>query len=105
MKLLALATLLCALVPLISPHCYGKPETSGTHCQDYADKTWHAVGSSWRNSNCMDCTCSSCCSAYSIPTKFPPNCESVFDSEACEYIVRKKNDPSVRCPIYGAVGK
>lgn len=104
------------------------------HCKDDTDETWHAVGSSWRNSACMDCTCSGCCSAYvwqlvavfewenhcalmwplspvscncsySIPRSFPSDCEKVFDQNACEYRVLKKNDPSVECPIYESVGK
>uniref|UniRef100_A0A3P8WCU8 Beta-microseminoprotein-like n=1 Tax=Cynoglossus semilaevis TaxID=244447 RepID=A0A3P8WCU8_CYNSE len=84
------------------PHlvCWLKP-----HCKDDTDETWHAVGSSWRNSACMDCTCSGCCSnhcalIYSIPRSFPSDCEKVFDQNACEYRVLKKNDPSVECPIY-----
>uniref|UniRef100_A0A3Q3J881 Beta-microseminoprotein n=1 Tax=Monopterus albus TaxID=43700 RepID=A0A3Q3J881_MONAL len=69
-----------------------------THCQDYYDKNWHAVGSTWRNSACMDCTCSGCCESYSTPVEFPPDCIKVFDSDACEYIVHKKDDPTVKCP-------
>ncbi|KAM9360639.1 uncharacterized protein ABDE67_001250 [Symphorus nematophorus] len=42
---------------------------------------------------------------YSTPRQFPDDCVSVFDPEACEYIVHKRDDPTVRCPIYGAVGK
>lgn len=34
-----------------------------THCKDDKDNTWHAVGSSWRNSQCMDCDCGGCCTA------------------------------------------
>uniref|UniRef100_A0A674PFV8 Uncharacterized protein n=1 Tax=Takifugu rubripes TaxID=31033 RepID=A0A674PFV8_TAKRU len=67
--------------------------------------TWHAIGSSWRNSECMDCTCAGCCSAFSIPSSFDDDCISVFDKVACEYKVYKKDNPSISCPIYGAVGK
>lgn len=35
-----------------------------THCQDDVDKTWHTIGSTWRNSACMDCSCGSCCDAW-----------------------------------------
>ncbi|XP_039660187.1 beta-microseminoprotein-like isoform X1 [Perca fluviatilis] len=105
-KYLALAVLLCALVSLSNAYCFPKAMKPGmTHCQDDVDQTWHAVGSRWRNSRCMDCSCSGCCSAYSTPTNFPDDCVSVFDSHACEYIVHKKDDPSVLCPIYGSVGK
>jgi len=76
-----------------------------THCQDDVDKTWHPVGSSWRNSECMDCDCGGCCDAYSTPKQFPDDCVSVFDQEACVYRVHKKDDPTVECPIYAAVGK
>nr|XP_033475218.1 beta-microseminoprotein-like [Epinephelus lanceolatus]XP_033476510.1 beta-microseminoprotein-like isoform X3 [Epinephelus lanceolatus] len=106
MKYLALAFLLCALAPLSNGACFQREvEPDMTHCQDDVDGTWHAVGSSWRNSRCMDCTCSGCCSGYSTPTRIPDECVSVFDSEACEYIVHKRDNPSVLCPIFGAVGK
>ncbi|XP_037633217.1 beta-microseminoprotein-like [Sebastes umbrosus] len=106
MKYLALALLLCALASLSNAYCFLKPMKQGvTHCQDDVDQTWHAVGSSWRNSNCMDCDCSGCCSAFSNPTSFPDYCEKVFDNAACEYRVHRKDNPSVPCPIYDAVGK
>ncbi|XP_078107732.1 beta-microseminoprotein-like [Sander vitreus] len=105
-KYLALALLLCALASLSNAQCFHKAMKGGmTHCQDDVDQTWHAVGSRWRNSRCMDCDCSSCCAGYSTPTQFPDDCVSVFDSKACQHIVHKKDDPSVLCPIYGAVGK
>ncbi|KAL6114421.1 uncharacterized protein ACO6RY_05194 [Pungitius sinensis] len=106
MKYLALALLLCALASLSEAQCFSKSLKRGmTHCQDDADKTWHAVGSSWRNSECMDCTCTGCCSGYSTPTLFPDNCVSVFDPQVCRYIVHVKGDPTTSCPIHGAVGK
>lgn len=46
-----------------------------------------------------------CNCRYSTPKSFPSDCVSVFDSVACKYIVHKRDDPSVLCPIYGAVGK
>uniref|UniRef100_A0A665W439 Beta-microseminoprotein n=1 Tax=Echeneis naucrates TaxID=173247 RepID=A0A665W439_ECHNA len=80
--------------------CFTKPLSEGmTHCLDDVDNTWHAMGSSWRNSKCLDCTCQSCCSAYSTPIRFPDDCVSVFDSVACEYRVHKKDNPSVQCPL------
>ncbi|XP_041794012.1 beta-microseminoprotein-like [Chelmon rostratus] len=106
MKYLAVTLLLCALVSMANAYCFTMAVKPGmTHCQDKVDETWHAVGSTWRNSECMDCTCSGCCTAYSTPRQFPEDCVSVFDSEACEYKVHKKGDPSVQCPIYAAVGK
>ncbi|KAM6954331.1 beta-microseminoprotein-like [Aplochiton taeniatus] len=76
-----------------------------THCQDGDDGTWHAVGSTWINSKCMRCDCTECCSTYMEPRSFPDDCVSKFDSKACKYRVFKKNDPSVECPIFAAVGK
>lgn len=49
---------------------------------------------------CLLCDC-----RYSTPMVFPDDCVKVFDSKACEYIVHKKNDPTMLCPIYAAVGK
>lgn len=42
---------------------------------------------------------------YSTPRLFPDDCVSVFDKVACEYIVHKKDNPIILCPIYAAVGK
>ncbi|KAF7665656.1 hypothetical protein LDENG_00136050 [Lucifuga dentata] len=53
----------------------------------------------------MDCSCSGCCAAYSIPRSYPPDCVSVFDQKACKYKVHKKDDANVLCPIFSAVGK
>uniref|UniRef100_A0A8C5DKY7 Beta-microseminoprotein n=1 Tax=Gouania willdenowi TaxID=441366 RepID=A0A8C5DKY7_GOUWI len=105
-KSLALALLLCAVLSLSQAQCFVKraPPVK-TCCQDDTDKTWHPVGSSWRNSQCMDCTCSSCCAGYSTPQEFPDDCVSVFDKSQCKYIVHKINDPSVMCPVYAGVGK
>nr|XP_040051782.1 beta-microseminoprotein-like [Gasterosteus aculeatus aculeatus] len=106
MKSLALALLLCALASPSEAHCFINNVKEGTtHCQDYADNTWHAVGSSWRNSECMDCTCGQCCSGYTTPRVFPDNCVSVFDPQACQYVVHVKGDPTTLCPIFAAVGK
>ncbi|XP_037833852.1 beta-microseminoprotein-like [Kryptolebias marmoratus] len=106
MKYLSLALLLCVLVSSSNAQCFAKhvPEHQA-FCQDDVDKTWHQVGSKWRNSACMDCSCSRCCAGYVTPTNYPKDCVSVFDSVACKYIVHKKDDPSVECPILGAVGK
>uniref|UniRef100_A0A669C8V1 Beta-microseminoprotein n=2 Tax=Oreochromis TaxID=8139 RepID=A0A669C8V1_ORENI len=105
-KYLALALLLCALLSLTNSQCFVKPQTPGmTHCKDDVDGTWHAVGSTWRNSKCWDCTCRSCCAGYTTPRQFPDDCVSVFDSKRCEYIVHKRDDPTELCPIFAAVGK
>uniref|UniRef100_A0A671UJB8 Beta-microseminoprotein n=1 Tax=Sparus aurata TaxID=8175 RepID=A0A671UJB8_SPAAU len=104
-KCLVLALLLCALLLFTPEACTVfnvRPE--GTHCQDPLDKTWHAVGSQWRNSRCEDCNCSRCC-PLAYPSGVPHDCVSVFDPEECKYTVHKKDDPSVLCPVRGYVGK
>ncbi|XP_037633219.1 beta-microseminoprotein J1-like [Sebastes umbrosus] len=106
MKYLTLALLLCSLPSLSNAYCYRRFMKEGmTHCQDYEDETWHAVGSSWRNSRCMNCNCGQCCTGYATPAVFPDYCVKVFDPEACEYIVYKKDDPSVLCHISAMVRK
>ncbi|XP_061623341.1 beta-microseminoprotein-like [Phyllopteryx taeniolatus] len=103
---LCVASLICAVLSLANGHCFLKQvEPGATDCFDEADNKRYPVGSSWRNSECMDCTCSSCCAAYGTPTRFPDDCVSVFDKAACKYRVHKIDDPSVECPIFGAVGK
>nr|XP_046243108.1 beta-microseminoprotein-like [Scatophagus argus] len=105
-KYLALALLLCDPSPHSNASCFFRHMDPGiTHCQDTMDKTWHAVGSMWRNSYCLDCSCSGCCQGYATPVGFPHDCVSVFDPEACEYIVHKRDDPSVICRTMGGVGK
>ena len=49
---------------------------------------------------CLLCDC-----RYSDPRGFPDDCVKVFDAKACKYIVHKKNDPTVMCPVYRGVGK
>uniref|UniRef100_A0A8C7UYK6 Beta-microseminoprotein n=1 Tax=Oncorhynchus mykiss TaxID=8022 RepID=A0A8C7UYK6_ONCMY len=109
MKSLALALILCVLLPLFHAFCYMKPMTLKpgmiTHCRDDKDETWHPIGSSWRNSDCMDCTCNSCCSGYATPVDFPDDCMKEWDQKACEFKVVKKSDPSISCPVFGSVGK
>ncbi|XP_072565329.1 beta-microseminoprotein-like [Paramormyrops kingsleyae] len=105
-KLVTLALLLCALLLHSEAACSVHPlKLSATHCQDFIDKTWHAVGSSWRNSECLDCTCSQCCHAYGTPVNLPEGCVKEFDKINCKYNVFKEDDPNQSCPYYGAVGK
>uniref|UniRef100_A0A3B1J243 Beta-microseminoprotein n=1 Tax=Astyanax mexicanus TaxID=7994 RepID=A0A3B1J243_ASTMX len=77
------------------------PSTGATHCQDDVDKTWHAVGSSWTNSRCDQCRCSSvksCCMTVA------DDCTVEFDYNACTYEVFNKKDRNIKCN-YSAVGK
>ncbi|KAJ8380064.1 hypothetical protein SKAU_G00008420 [Synaphobranchus kaupii] len=106
MKCLALALLLCTQLHLLHGGCHNPVmKTDGTHCQDAVDKTWHAIGSKWRNSACQDCTCTGCCDGYFTPNRFPDDCMKEFDNEKCEYKVFKKTDPTQPCPFFGGVGK
>jgi len=41
---------------------------------------------------------------YSTPTNFPSDCVAVFDKKNCKYVVHKKDDPDIPCPIFGGVG-
>uniref|UniRef100_A0A8C2ZCF9 Beta-microseminoprotein-like n=1 Tax=Cyclopterus lumpus TaxID=8103 RepID=A0A8C2ZCF9_CYCLU len=102
-KYLALALLLCALASMSNAQCFRKAtKPVNNRCQDHVDKTWHDMGSSWRNSQCYDCTCDSCCTGYSTPQNFPDDCVSVLDLNACEYKVFKRDNPTVQCPIFSA---
>ncbi|XP_051924774.1 beta-microseminoprotein-like [Hippocampus zosterae] len=103
---LCLALVLSAVLSLANGHCYPiEVEEGATQCLDPADNLWHPQGTTWRNSECMDCSCSGCCSAYGVPTGVPDDCVSMLDKEACEYKVFKRNDPSIECPFRGMVGK
>uniref|UniRef100_A0A674F0U1 Beta-microseminoprotein-like n=1 Tax=Salmo trutta TaxID=8032 RepID=A0A674F0U1_SALTR len=90
MRSVALALILCALLPLFHAYCYRKAMTSDpgkTHCRDDKDKTWHPVGSRWRNSDCMDCDCLECCQGYMTPVDFPGDCMKEWDQKACKFKV------------------
>ncbi|CAL8332053.1 unnamed protein product [Arctogadus glacialis] len=104
MRFLVAASVVCALAAVLDASCMRRLKPGITGCKDTVDNTWHAVGSSWRNSACMDCDCGGCCTRYSTPHTFPDDCVSEFDSTACEYKVHKKNDTSVACPIFMSLG-
>ncbi|XP_037392055.1 beta-microseminoprotein isoform X2 [Pygocentrus nattereri] len=93
---------LCALFPLFCGACFiSQLEEGATHCQDETDKTWHAVGSSWRNSQCVECSCESnlmtCCEGLATVTGYADNCVVVYDYTKCTFEVVNKNDPSEHC--------
>ncbi|CAL8332036.1 unnamed protein product [Arctogadus glacialis] len=105
MRFLVVASVVCALAAVLDAYCFRVALKPGaTSCQDTVDNTWHVVGSSWRNSKCMDCDCGGCCTSFMTPQSYPDDCVSEFDSEACEFKVHKKTDPSVACPIFTAIG-
>nr|NP_001290738.1 microseminoprotein, beta- precursor [Esox lucius]ACO13654.1 Beta-microseminoprotein precursor [Esox lucius] len=108
MRSLALAVILCSVLPLSHAACWfqqAEPGDGIKQCIDTKDGTLHAIGSMWRTSDCMDCSCLDnremrCCDTYSTPTDFPCDCMLEFDQEACQYNVFKKSDRSIPCPIY-----
>uniref|UniRef100_A0AAY5KIH5 Beta-microseminoprotein n=1 Tax=Esox lucius TaxID=8010 RepID=A0AAY5KIH5_ESOLU len=111
MRSLALAVALGAMLPLIHAYCWMKePIGDMKQCLYDKDGTWHAIGSSWRTSDCMDCGCNDngamdCCTAFGIPTNIPDDCMKEFDQKACKFNVFKKNDRSIPCHALGYSGK
>ncbi|KAG7480741.1 hypothetical protein MATL_G00059550 [Megalops atlanticus] len=105
MKCVVIALLLCAQLQLLHGGCFYfmaiKPGM--THCQDFVDKTWHPIGSEWRNSACQVCSCEQCCNAYVTPRKIPDDCMMEFDQTECKYKVFKKNDRTQSCPVLAGV--
>uniref|UniRef100_A0A674BQT4 VWFC domain-containing protein n=1 Tax=Salmo trutta TaxID=8032 RepID=A0A674BQT4_SALTR len=58
MRSLAVAVILCALLPLFHAGCWFKPAEPGMRqCLYDKDGTWHDIGSRWRTSDCMNCYC------------------------------------------------
>uniref|UniRef100_A0A8C7KF33 Beta-microseminoprotein n=1 Tax=Oncorhynchus kisutch TaxID=8019 RepID=A0A8C7KF33_ONCKI len=107
MRSLAVAVMLCALLPLFHAGCWFEQAKPGMRqCLYDKDGTLHDIGSRWKTSDCMNCYCQAngdmqCCQAYSEPTRFPDDCMMEFDQKACKYNVFKKTDRSTSCPIYG----
>ncbi|XP_045076521.1 beta-microseminoprotein E1-like [Coregonus clupeaformis] len=108
---LALAVILCSLLPLCHASCSIKQAEPGMRqCLYDKDGTWHDIGSSWRTSDCMRCFCQAngdmgCCQTYFEPLGFPDDCMKEFDQKACKYNVFKKNDRSIPCHFRGSKGK
>ncbi|XP_019741157.1 beta-microseminoprotein-like [Hippocampus comes] len=97
---LCLALVLCAVLSLANGHCYQiQVEEGAGQCLDPTDNQWHPQGTTWRNSECMDCSCSGCClvSSAAVPD-VPPDFVAVLDKDACEYILLKKNNLSLERP-------
>uniref|UniRef100_A0A8C4QLS2 Beta-microseminoprotein n=1 Tax=Eptatretus burgeri TaxID=7764 RepID=A0A8C4QLS2_EPTBU len=68
----------------------------------------HSIGNKWISEDCMECRCRRdglhCCSTYATPTNFPSDCVAELDKKNCKYVVHKKDDPKILCPIFGSVG-
>ncbi|XP_060764589.1 beta-microseminoprotein-like [Neoarius graeffei] len=95
---------LLALVPVTHAACWlAKIEPGVTHCQDVKDKTWHPVGSNWKNSNCDQCECSpfdhSCCNGW--PTGTSKDCTIKYDYATCTYEIINQKIPGGPCPAVG----
>ncbi|XP_069774084.1 beta-microseminoprotein-like [Narcine bancroftii] len=120
MTLLVCIVLLLPAVPLSESACYMYSKEEGddfelseardfTSCTDKSDGTIHEIGDSWKNHDCMKCTCFEegyrCCEMFTKPVKFSKDCEAIFDRENCRYRVHRKDSPNVECPIWKAIGK
>ncbi|XP_059379808.1 beta-microseminoprotein-like [Carassius carassius] len=95
MRSVVLGLLLCAVFPLINASCFKvKHETTDKFCQDTTDKTWHPIGSVWRNSKCVDCNCfadsMTCCDAMQRPVNYSDKCQVEYDYTTCTFEVFEK---------------
>ncbi|XP_055518166.1 beta-microseminoprotein-like [Leucoraja erinacea] len=117
MKLLLGIALLFLAAQLSEPACFFNAQSTRAPgecedcnvCIDETDESVHEVGESWNATNCMVCSCRigsyRCCDRAMRPVMFPEDCVAVLDHEACVYRVHLRDDPSIECPTYGAVGK
>nr|AFM90459.1 small serum protein 2 [Callorhinchus milii] len=109
---LTCAFLLLAAITLSEPYCFvfrhEETDDPSVKCKDSSDGSYHAIGDSWRNSQCGDCGCGanvgSCCAAMARPIA-PENCVAMLDLQRCQYTVYRKDDPSVPCQAMASVGK
>ncbi|KAM9456184.1 beta-microseminoprotein-like [Clarias gariepinus] len=94
---------LFAHIPLIHATCWSERLRPGVnHCIDKTDKTWHLVGSTWRNSVCEKCTCNTfsmdCCDGF--PSHVTKGCVIAYNFRTCKYTLTSI-DPSVKCYVNG----
>ncbi|XP_046716486.1 small serum protein 2-like isoform X3 [Silurus meridionalis] len=95
---------LLSLISVSHAGCWLLEKKPGaTRCQDSVDKTWHKVGSTWKNSRCDKCSCGidfgSCCHGW--PMKVSAGCSIKYDFHTCEYEIIN-DQPGTPC---GAAGK
>ncbi|XDV48454.1 hypothetical protein PO909_017861 [Leuciscus waleckii] len=105
MRSVVLGLFLCTVLPLVNAQCFKMEHTTPVQfCQDETDKTWHPIGSTWRNSKCMGCDCSakfmSCCNQMGMPTGYADKCTVEYDYTTCTFEVFEK----VPC-AHGTFGK
>ncbi|XP_053359891.1 beta-microseminoprotein E1 [Clarias gariepinus] len=107
MKSLLLGVVVC-LAPLLISGEFPDCETveflkeGETNCIDKTDGKPHDVDTTWTNSECYKCHCSStgmtCCDTIVPPNNPSPQlCTVEYDYEACQAKVVKRDDPSQPC--------
>ncbi|XP_078284996.1 beta-microseminoprotein-like [Rhinoraja longicauda] len=108
--LLCIALLFLA-AQLLESACFFELQhtTARGFCFDTNDGTAHEIGELWTPTNCWECSCSlfgyMCCDRYFMPLDYPKDCMLTFDIQACAFLVKKKNNPFIDCPIQVIVGK
>ncbi|XP_060765151.1 small serum protein 2-like [Neoarius graeffei] len=103
MRSVFVAFFVIALIPVIQPACWHQLiEADATHCQDAFDKTWHPVGSRWKNSHCQGCSCDAegmgCCDG--LPASVSGGCTIKYDYKTCTYELIP-TDKDVPCSAIG----
>ncbi|NP_001352946.1 beta-microseminoprotein-like precursor [Danio rerio] len=109
MASLTLVLILCAFVSLSDSYCFLKLQKEGAkYCEDGDDQTRHELGSTWINSKCLRCICSStemeCCDTMGRAIIKTEGCTVKYDYSTCKFDVFHPEDPNIKCE-YGAVGK
>ncbi|XP_062398535.1 prostate-associated microseminoprotein-like [Sardina pilchardus] len=112
MRSVGVLLMLCALAALAHSYCWHVDYIQGDKCEDEVDKTIHTIGTTWTNSRCHQCICSSgsmsCCDQMGRVIDLPADCEVVYDWKQCNFRVVEKNDKITPCREAGsitAVGK
>nr|XP_009505894.1 PREDICTED: beta-microseminoprotein-like [Phalacrocorax carbo] len=105
--ILACLLVLAISVTLSRAQCFFQPMKPDEGCRD-SDGVLRKFGSSWRNADCYDCSCSrdgiDCCASFGTPVGFDEKkCEKIFNKETCTYKVVEKDDPSKECPFNAVV--
>ncbi|XP_068113736.1 beta-microseminoprotein-like [Hyperolius riggenbachi] len=69
--------------------------------------TARPLNSTWRTEDCRNCTCTegtiSCCPAPLRPLPVDSMCECVQNKATCEYEVRRKDNSSEPCILWGVM--
>ncbi|XP_069774085.1 beta-microseminoprotein-like [Narcine bancroftii] len=107
-KVLLCIVLLLPAVPLSDSACFFAEKDPNSDCIDNFDGSAHGVGTQWRNSHCMQCSCMEsnyrCCDLAMRPINYPSECIAVLDHERCVYRVHLREDPSIECPVNTFIG-